>query len=246
MKDTVSACHIARIDNNKTEGWRVSLQGPVGAKEKICKTFTDVRYQGRNQALAAAQMFRDGLINGLITRGLITRRKSMSGRYAIMLIHRHDVTGATSSVDWTARFPVDGRSKTKRFNLRDYSYEEAWRLAMDERVKHGGLPPPRNPPLMPDWVKQWLLATGNPKRGRRVGVSLISNNGQICWEAIWSVAGHRKRKYWSIRKHGYAGAWALAVEERARHDGLPTPDAPPPMPEWVKQWLLLQSQRRHG
>ena len=67
MKDTGSMYRIARIDNNRTEGWKVTLPGPVGGKATIYKTFTDICYQGRNQALMAAQKFRDGLI---------TRRKS--------------------------------------------------------------------------------------------------------------------------------------------------------------------------
>ena len=231
MKDTGSMYRIARIDNNRTEGWKVTLPGPVGGKATIYKTFTDIRYQGRNQALMAAQKFRDGLI---------TRRKSASGRYGVSLIRVHSVTGAISSITWVVRVPVGGRSKRKSFNLRDYSYEEAWRLAMEERVKHGGLPSPKDPPPMPEWVREWLASTPAKKSGR-TGVYLMSvRQNKKCypsWVAQFNVAGQRKTRFWFISKYGYEGAWRLATARREQYDGLPSPQDPPPMPEWVREWL---------
>ena len=239
MKNTGSRWYIIRIDNNKTEGWRVIVPGPAGRK-----TFTDLRYQGRSQALMAAQKFRDGLI---------TRRKSASGRYGVSLLRLHNVAGAISSIKWMARFPVDGRSKTKSFNLMDHGYEDAWRLAMEERVKHGGLPAPKAPPPMPEWVKEWLLSTPTPTyRGTfgHIGVNLVCplQNGKryMVWKAEWSIAGQSKNKSWSLHKYGYEGAWRLAAEERARHDGLPSPTEPPPMPRWVREWLASTPANKSG
>ncbi|MCR1341705.1 hypothetical protein NRY67_03695, partial [Acidithiobacillus ferrooxidans] len=213
---------ITRIDNNRTEGWRVCFSARSGERKVANKTFTDLRYQGRKQALEAAQAYRDEMF---------IRRKSVSGKYTVVLVRSYNVTGAISSIAWVARFPFDGRTKTRSFNLRDHSYEDAWRLAMNERVKHGGLPAPKNPPPMPEWVEQWLLATSNSKDGGatgRTGVHLMRNkHGSICWEAQWVVSGHRQRKSWALRKYSYEEAWRLAVEERAKHDDLPSPKEPP-------------------
>lgn len=252
MKDTGSMYRIARIDNNRTEGWKVTLPGPVGGKATIYKTFTDICYQGRNQALMAAQKFRDGLI---------TRRKSASGRYGVSLLRVHSVTGAISSITWVVRVPVGGRSKRKSFNLRDYSYEEAWRLAMEERVKHGGLPSPKDPPPMPEWVREWLSHPINPKKPRKPRKPRVGNisghagvrlkwtcrHGKIRsvnWEASISADGQKKKRSWAVLKHGYAGAWRLAEECRAGYDGSASPTEPPPMPEWLKEQLL--AQKKHG
>ena len=37
----------------------------------------------------------------------------------------------------------------------------------------------------------------------------------------------------------HVGAWRLATVARGRHDGLPSPEQPPPMPDWVVAWLQV-------
>ena len=248
MDDTSSRYYIHRLENNKGARWVVRLRLTDGRRRWRCKKFTDVDYKGKELALAAAQEFRD---EQMAAMG-IARRKSVSGHYSVMLIRRHNGSGVLTQVFWRVRFPVDDHSRTKSFSLKDYGYEDAWRLAMEERVKHGGLPPPKAPPPMPEWVREWLLSSPMPTyRGTfgHIGVNLtrrIRNGKQyIFWKAEWSIAGQNMSKAWALRKYGYAGAWRLAAEERARHDGLPPPKAPPPMPDWVRELTESKNIRIH-
>ena len=77
----------------------------------------------------------------------------------------------------------------------------------------------------------------------RIGVQLgriKAADGTIryaAWVASVMEDGRQKRQRWSIRKYGYVGAWRLATAARGRHDGLPSPEQPPPMPDWVVAWL---------
>ena len=77
----------------------------------------------------------------------------------------------------------------------------------------------------------------------RVGVKLgrvDASDGTIrnvSWVASVMGDGRQKNRCWSIRKYGYVGAWRLATAARGRHDGLPSPEQPPPMPTWVVAWL---------
>lgn len=275
MKDTGSMYRIARIDNNRTEGWKVTLPGPVGGKATIYKTFTDIRYQGRNQALMTAQKFRDGLPPPkepppMPEPGWMKERPAStepSDRVGVFL--ENPRRNGECYPSWVAWFYVDGRHKTRHWFISKYGYKEAWHLATEELVKHGGFPSLKEPPPMPEWVRERLalilaeeervkhsvlqppmsddvreqLASPTPRAklrnnntSGRVGVSLEKSHSPF-WAAGFRVAGQWRQKRWSISKHGYEGAWRLAVAWREQHDGLPSPKSPPPMPEWMGKWL---------
>ena len=280
MKNTGSRYCITRIDNNKTEGWRVIIPGPAGRKANINKTFTDLRYQGRSQALMAAQKFRDGLPPSkepppMPEPGWMKERPAStepSDRVGVFL--ENPRRNGECYPSWVAWFYVDGRHKTRHWFISKYGYKEAWHLATEELVKHGGFPSLKEPPPMPEWVRERLalilaeeervkhsvlqppmsddvreqLASPTPRAklrnnniSGRVGVSLSNHlhNGENypSWEAWFHVDVQRKMKSWSISKHGYEGAWRLAVAWREQHDGLPSPKSPPPMPGWMGKWL---------
>lgn len=73
-----------------------------------------------------------------------------------------------------------------------------------------------------------------------VGVCLSKKPAENPYYVAWTVRnvvdGQQKNKSWSIKKHGYAGAWLKAAQARSKHTSQPHSNEPPPPPDWVIAW----------
>ena len=265
MNNTASTFGISRIKyHNIPSAWKVNLCRPGERKPVVSKTFSDLRYQGKKPALKAAQAFRDERMAalGIVNRNPVLPAKGervkqrpasieTSGRIGVSLVR------LPKHAYWSASFMAGGVKKAKTWSISKYGYKDGWRLAVAWREQHDGLPSPKAPPPMPEWLKEWLASLTPQAKLRcdntsgRVGVSLGKHrqNGEYypSWDAWLVVDGQRKLTSWAIKKYGYGEAWRLAVAWRAQRDGLPSPKTPPAAPEWLKKWLASpQAKLRDG
>lgn len=134
---------IIRIDRDASRKhlWQVSIQ----RRNRIyTKNFPDQRYGGKQQALAAAQVYRDAL---LVQHAPLTRqvhcailkknnRSGVAGVTRIVSIDRRWRNVARAAY-WVARWPGEGGTvKQRRFAVTKYGERGAFLKAVEAR-RHG-------------------------------------------------------------------------------------------------------------
>ena len=135
--------HIGRIDHDRTNrhGWRVTIQR---WNRISIRNFSDRHYGGRDQALAAAQVYRDEL---LAQRAPMTRRarctilkkNNQSGVSGVTRLEprAHGREQTLGPAYWVARWPGEGRRiRQRRFSVTKYGEWGAYLKAVQAR-QHG-------------------------------------------------------------------------------------------------------------
>lgn len=169
MPKTKGLTNISRIDqDSKTlgkagqHGWWVRLQR---AGNKHHHFFTDNKYGGKEDALAAATIFRDALksqyIENAHTEITLTgqRKKNLRNKSGVSGVNRSSSTNLRNGKRyryfiWQAHWPAEnGTTKTKSFSINKNGEEGAFQLALQarkqgianyKRAKHPSLIPPED------------------------------------------------------------------------------------------------------
>lgn len=132
---------ICRIRQHGPQGWRVTLQRQ---NQVYTRKFSDDRYGGTAQALAAAQTFRDSLLvqhPGMSRRAqcAILKKNNTSGVSGVtrsVVMNRCSKTLAPT-VYWVARWPGENGIPTqRRFAVTKYGEWGAFLKAVEAR-RHG-------------------------------------------------------------------------------------------------------------
>ena len=136
MGETNPNYAIARIDQPAfcTHGWQVRLQR---RGTKYAKFFSDSLNGGKQQSLAAAQQWRDQLIeeitNDQQARICRTSPRNSSGVVGVSKIKVLASNGATYEF-WQATWsPAPGKRKTVRFSIKRHGDTLAFQLAVEAR-----------------------------------------------------------------------------------------------------------------
>lgn len=135
--------NIGRIDHDRLERhcWRVTLQ----IRRRIyIRNFSDRRYRGRDQALGAAQAFRDEMLAEHATmtrrdRCQVVRKNNRSGVSGVtrLIVTASNGQQAASRVYWVARWPGGGKTvRQRRFSVKKYGEWGAYLRAVEAR-QHG-------------------------------------------------------------------------------------------------------------
>ncbi|MGV1951058.1 AP2 domain-containing protein [Agrobacterium vitis] len=142
---------IHRVDTNRhrQNAWLVHL---TRGGKTIQMTFSDGTYGGKEQALEVAQAYRDAVLKVVppLTNKdmrMLVRRNRSEGS-SVPGVYYIEPTGGHKSAIWMARIelalddktPVPAgkrrrRQFTRTFNVSKYGYEEARRMAEEERIR---------------------------------------------------------------------------------------------------------------
>lgn len=154
--------YITRLDHTKAHGWwvRVYKEGRLVARSKL---FSDKVYGGKQLAKNAAIEHRDRLMaeHGITpTRYRTVDQRSKSGMVGVMLSKRKSDGGL--SVAWVASWVEGGKQRKASFSIREHGYQEAHRLAVEQRCRKTGQPIPETIQAMlpPEWLRAWLDENG--------------------------------------------------------------------------------------
>ncbi|MBB4010677.1 AP2/ERF family transcription factor [Allorhizobium taibaishanense] len=142
---------ISRLDvgRHKQDAWMVNMSR--GGKS-IHMTFSDSTYGGREQALEVAQAYRDAVLRvvpPLTNKDMrMLVRKNRSEGSEVPGVYYKESDERRQSGAWIARIelPVDEKkptgggkrrrkSLTRTFNVSKYGYDEARRMAEEERMR---------------------------------------------------------------------------------------------------------------
>ena len=134
---------IYRIDNEKyhAHSWRVSLRR---YGNRYIRNFPDLKYGGKRQALSAAKLYRDSLIekHPAMTRRdyanvlRVNNRSGVPGVYRYRKTFRLHNGVEKESWYWEASWPVDSKGRSKAtFSVNQYGEEKARELAIEAREK---------------------------------------------------------------------------------------------------------------
>ncbi|WP_237681825.1 AP2 domain-containing protein [Agrobacterium vitis] len=142
---------IHRVDTNRhrQNAWLVHL---TRGGKTIQMTFSDGTYGGKEQALEVAQAYRDAVLRvvpPLTNKDMrMLVRKNRSEGSSVPGVYYIEPTGGRKSASWMARIelgldddtpvPVGKRRRrqlTRTFNVSKYGYEEARRMAEEERIR---------------------------------------------------------------------------------------------------------------
>lgn len=101
------------------------------------------------------------------------------------------------------------------------------------------------PPPPPPWAKARRNLKFGDKPEEFVGISLVADarTGRkfcYCWSAQIHLEGKIVRRRWSIRAHGYVGAFRLASKFRNEMTGQPFCETPPAAPDEFWEWAALE------
>jgi hypothetical protein len=107
------------------------------------RSFSDRTYGGKNKALAAAKRYRDEILSKYPPMTLraycsILKRNNKSGISGVCryVINENDPKGGEPRPYWIARWsPAPRKSKLKKFSVKKYGEEEAFRLAVLARKR---------------------------------------------------------------------------------------------------------------
>ena len=132
--------NIHRIDHeaSHTHCWRVTVQRRTRV---YVRSFSDGRYCGAQQALLAAQAYRDELITSHppLSKPVycaILKKTNRSGISGLSRVDRWEVSGGrrVRRLYWEAQWPIENcRSRHKKFSILKYGEDEAYRRALKAR-----------------------------------------------------------------------------------------------------------------
>lgn len=132
--------HIYRIDHDRsrTHSWLVTVQ----RRGRIYhRHFTDAIYGGKRQALAAARIYRDGLVASLVplTRLECCRIRKKNNRSGVSGVTRIDALEKNRGRVyhrryWVAQWPTEkGKAQKKKFSIWQYGERGAFQRALRAR-----------------------------------------------------------------------------------------------------------------
>ena len=130
---------ITRIDNerSRTHAWVVII---ARKRKKYFGSFSDVTYHGKSKALAAAKRYRDAILAQYPPMTMkefcsILKRNNRSGIPGVCRYVRSNKNGEQACY-WIARWsPEPRKTKQKKFSVKKYGEEDAFRLAFLARKK---------------------------------------------------------------------------------------------------------------
>ena len=132
--------NIHRIDHeaSHTHCWRVTVQRRTRV---YVRSFSDGRYGGAQQALLAAQAYRDELITSHppLSKPVycaILKKTNRSGISGLSRVDRWEVSGGrrVRRLYWEAQWPIENcRSRHKKVSILKYGEDEAYRRALKAR-----------------------------------------------------------------------------------------------------------------
>ncbi|MDQ0458479.1 AP2/ERF family transcription factor [Rhizobium paknamense] len=147
--EAMYAIHRLDVDRHKQNAWMVNLSR---GGRPIRMTFSDSTYGGKDQALEVAQAYRDAVLRVVppLTHKdmrMLVRKNRPEGS-AIPGVYYQEARGVRKSGSWIARIemPLDNskpvipgkrrrKALTRTFSVDKYGYEEAQRLAEEERIR---------------------------------------------------------------------------------------------------------------
>jgi len=135
--------HICRIDRDRTHqhAWQVTVRR---SNQVYTRNFPDRRHGGRDQALAAAQAYRDALLDEHApmtrrARCAVLRKSNQSGVSGVtrsVIVDRRSKTPSPAAC-WIARWPGEGGTVTqRRFSVTRFGEWGAFLKAVEAR-RHG-------------------------------------------------------------------------------------------------------------
>ncbi|MCF1468981.1 AP2 domain-containing protein [Agrobacterium vitis] len=147
--EAMYAVHRVDTDRHRQNAWLVHL---TRGGKTIQMTFSDGTYGGKEQALEVAQAYRDAVLRvvpPLTNKDMrMLVRKNRSEGSSVPGVYYIERAGAHRSDIWMARIeiavddntPVPAgkrrrRQFTRSFNVAKYGYEEARRMAEEERIR---------------------------------------------------------------------------------------------------------------
>ncbi len=132
--------NIHRVDHDAsyTHGWRVTIQ----RKTLIYREeFSDGRYGGCQQALEAAEAYRDAMLQAHPPLSkpeycAILKRNNKSGVSGLTRVDRWELRRGrrVRRLCWEVQWPIEnGRSRHRKFSILKYGEEGAYQLALAAR-----------------------------------------------------------------------------------------------------------------
>lgn len=132
--------NIRRVDHEPsgTHGWVVTVRRQSRIHRR---SFHDDRHGGRAQALQAAQVYRDHLIQTHAPLALpvfyaILKKNNRSGVSGLLRVDRVEVFRGRrqQKLFWEAQWPIgNGRSRHKKFSILKYGEQGAFQMALAAR-----------------------------------------------------------------------------------------------------------------
>lgn len=132
--------NIRRVDHeaSRTHCWRVTVQR---RSRLYRRDFSDGTHGGSEQALAAAERYRDELLQAYPPLGMadycaILKKNNRSGVSGLTRADRVAICKGRRQrkLYWEAQWPIDnGRSRHKKFSILKYGEEGAYQMALDAR-----------------------------------------------------------------------------------------------------------------
>lgn len=149
------------------KGWRVYVQqGGVLYGQYY---YYDHNYEGSSErALVAARIMRDAVLRVNNLKPIIFNGnghvKFDSRNYfkhaGVSLVSQYE-DGRRRCVMFVSKWSKDGAVHSKRFSIRKYGYQNAWKMAWKLRSEMLNIPIPRKvAPPPPEWLEEWMKEKG--------------------------------------------------------------------------------------